>query len=228
VSLIFLQRIFTLIIPFWFSLIYSIGILIVYFKKRNFLKKAISIGIAFFIFLFLTIGIFQSISTYYAWKADPIMKYSIPPINPDYFYGYCFFHYFFSFFISLGAAIFLGLIFFIFKKKNYVDFNEVLLVILGTIIVGSPNFIIFLGLNFLIAIFFGLWQNYISPVEEFRKDFSKEKSNSRSYSKFLYGVKGVKIKARISLTLPMIISLLITILTGNIISNLTGLSVLRI
>ena len=200
-SLIFLQRIFTLIIPFWFSLIYSIGILIVYFKKRNFLKKAISIGIAFFIFLFLTIGIFQSISTYYAWKADPIMKYSIPPINPDYFYGYCFFYYFFSFFISLGAAIFLGLIFFIFKKKNYVDFNEVLLVILGTIIVGSPNFIIFLGLNFLIAIFFGLWQNY---------------------------KKGVKIKARISLTLPMIISLLITILTGNIISNLIGLSVLRI
>ena len=212
-SLIFLQRIFTLIIPFWFSLIYSIGILIVYFKKRNFLKKAISIGIAFFIFLFLTIGIFQSISTYYAWKADPIMKYSIPPINPDYFYGYCFFHYFFSFFISLGAAIFLGLIFFIFKKKNYVDFNEVLLVILGTIIVGSPNFIIFLGLNFLIAIFFGLWQNYISPVRKQR---------------FSNGEKGVKIKRKVSLILPMSISLVLTIIAGNIISNLIGLSVLRI
>jgi len=195
-----LSRILSLII-FWCSSIVSAGILIVYFKKRNFLKKAILIGIAFFILLFLGIGIFQSVSTYYIWKADPISKYLIPPVNPNYFYQYCLFHYFLNFFISLGAAIFLGLIFFIFKKKNYVDFNEVLLVVLGTIIVGSPNFIIFLGLAFLIAIFLDLWQNY---------------------------KKRVKIKRKVSLILPMLISLILTILAGNIIAKYIGLAVLRI
>ena len=195
-----MSRILSLII-FWCSSIVSAGILIVYFKKPNFLKKAILIGIAFFILLFLGIGIFQSVSTYYIWKADPISKYLIPPVNPNYFYQYCLFHYFLNFFISLGAAIFLGLIFFILQKKNFVDINGTLLVILAAIIVGSPNFIIFLGLAFLIAIFLDLWQNY---------------------------KKRVKIKRKVSLILPMLISLILTILAGNIIAKYIGLAVLRI
>jgi len=190
-----LNRIFTLI-PFYFSLVASVGILIVYFQKSNFLKKAILIGIAFFILLFLVGGIFQTISTYYIWKDDPIGKYLIPPDNFQYFYQYCFFHYFFNFFLSLGAAFVWGLIFFIFQKKNYVDINETLLVVLGTIIVGSPNFIIFLAFSFLIAIFFGLWQNYRKRAEK-----------------------------KISLFLPMIIALVLTIVTGNIIAEYIGLTV---
>jgi len=190
-----LNRIFTLI-PFYFSLVASVGILIVYFQKSNFLKKAILIGIAFFILLFLGIGISKSISTYYAWQKDPIGKNLLPPTNPSYFYGYCLFYHFLNFFISTGIAIFWGLIFFIFQKKNYVDINETLLVVLGTIIVGSPNFIIFLAFSFLIAIFFGLWQNYRKRAEK-----------------------------KISLFLPMIIALVLTIVTGNIIAEYIGLTV---
>ena len=198
-TLNFLNRVLYLI-TFWCLLIYSGGILIVYFKKRNFLKNAISIGIAFFIFLFLAIGISQSISTYYGWKADPMGKYLIPPVNSGYFYRYCLFYYFSNFFLSLITAIFWGLIFFIFfQKKNYVNFDETILVVFGIILSGFPNFIIFLAFSFLIAIFFGLWQNYKRRVKE-----------------------------KVSLVLPMIISLLITILIGNTISNFIGLSVLRI
>lgn len=193
-----LNRIVTLI-PVCFSLLGSGGILIVYLVKPNFLKKAILIGIAFFILLFLAIGAFQSISNYYAWKADPIGKYLIPPVNTNYFYGYCFFHYFLSFFLALGAAIFWGMIFLVFQKKNFVDINETLLVIFGTILSGFPNFIIFLALSFLIAIFFGLWQNYKKGAE-----------------------------GKVSLALPIIISLILTILAGNLLAELIGLSVLRI
>ena len=58
--------------------------MIIYFKKPNFLKKAIFIGIAFFILLFIAIGIWQSISTYNAWKGHPMYKHLIPPENPNY------------------------------------------------------------------------------------------------------------------------------------------------
>ena len=211
------------LIPFCFSLLVSSGILIIYFKKPNFLKKAISIGIAFFILLFIAIGIWQSISTYNAWKGHPIYKISVPPINSNYFYGYCFFHYFSNFLLSIGAAILLGLIFFVLKKKNFVEVNEIFLVVLGTIIVGSPNFIIFLPLSFLIAIFFALWQNYTKGVKVRTRSLRSQNLDFGKEKKYI-----PKIKKDISLIFPLLVSLIFTILAGDIISNFLGLSVLRI
>lgn len=173
--------------------------LILYFKKPDFLKKAISLGIAFFFLLFLGKGAFQSLSTYYTWKKDPIGKYLVPPQNSNYFYRYCFFRYFLNLFLSVGLAFLLGSIFFILQKKNFVDINETLLVILGTIVTRFPNFIIFLSLSFLIAIFFGLWQNY-------KKGINK----------------------KVSLGLPLAISLLITISVGNFIGEYIGLTELKL
>lgn len=93
---------------------------------------------------------------------------------------------------TMGGPIFLALYLVLFSflplafgiiakgKKKIFYFSCFVLVLIGIILAATRAILLGLGVGFLFFIF-------LYPVEEFRKDFSKEKSNLQGNSKFLYG-----------------------------------------
>ena len=189
----FLSREFSLVyysFPFLWSLI------LIYFsiKKEDYLRKVILIGILLFFVLFLSKAVLETYSQYYIWENNPVSKFLLPPYTPiSYFYQYCFLHFFSGFCLTVGGAIFTGLLFWIFQKKNYANSDETLLAILAVLFSGWPNLIIFLVMTLILAILYSLLENYI---------------------------KGVK--KRVFLLFPIIISLILTLVFGNFLINHIG------
>ena len=185
----------------WLKIFYLSWILVIlffYFKKSKYIKRIIIIGIFLFFIISLLILIFQSFFTYYSWKASPVGKYLIPPYTPiSYFFRYFFTNYYSNYLLTAGGAFFVGVLFFVFKKKNRIDSCEMWLAVLASLFSGWPNLIIFLGIALLLAIFYSLIQNYIKRGEK-----------------------------RIFLFFPIITAFLITILFGDFLAKYLGISVL--
>jgi len=187
-----------------FGIFYNIFLIFLYFRKSKFLKRAISVGIALFVFIFLIVGFFQTYLTYQSWQKNPVLKNTLPPvtekaktfgIDPFYFYKYCYFHYFRGLFFTLIISLFVFILFYFLKKKEFVDETDSLFAVFGTILSGIPGFIVFLTFTFLIGLSFEIFQNFIK-----------------------------KKKKRIFLTLPLLISLLITQIFSKIIISHTFLT----
>lgn len=182
-----------------FSLGWIIVILFFYFKRPKYLKKIIIIGIFLFFVLSLIVLVSQSFFAYSYWKQGPVSKYLIPPSTSiSYFLHYCFTHYYLGFLLGMGGAFLTGVLFWIFKKKNRINSSEMWLMILGAFFSGWPDLIIFLGITFVLAIFYSLIQNY-----------------------------NKKEKKRIFLFFPILTASLIAILFGNLIAGYLGISILK-
>lgn len=174
----------------WVGVGWALILLLFYFYKRKWFSRAIVLGIVFLLFVAFGRAFQLSVATYFHWKSNPIGKYLLPPHTPiSYFSGYCFFHYFLELLLTLGGALFAYFLFWVFQKKDYVDSTERNLAVFGSMVSGYIYFFFFLLGGFLLAILFKLFQNY-------RK---KE--------------KGTKIT---SLVLPLLVSLIITIMYNSL------------
>lgn len=181
-----------------FSFVWILVIIYFSIKKGEYLRKLVIIGISLFFILSLFIAVFWSFLQYYVWENGPIGKNLLPPYAPiNYFYQYCFLHFFSGFCLTLGGAIVTGLLFWIFQKKNYVNSEETLLAVMAALFSGWPNLIIFLVMTLILAILYSLLENY----------------------------KGVK--KRIFLIFPIIISLILTLVFGNYLIDFLGMAALR-
>lgn len=182
-----------------FPFVWILAIIYFSIKKEEHFRKLLIIGILLFFILFLLTSISETYLQYSAWKSDPLSRYLLPPYTPlIYFCHYCFIHFFSSFILSITGAILIGFLFWIFQKKNYVNSEETLLAVLAALFSGWPNLIIFLALNLILAILYGLLENYITGR-----------------------------KRRIFLLFPIIISLILTLVFGNFLVEHLGMAALR-
>lgn len=155
-----------ILIPFVIFLLALIYLAKTYVLRREKLSKAVTIV---FITVFLT-TIFKILASsafqYYAWlHGEGISQYLLPPYQPiSYFLGYSWQHFIFSPVVGIAVSFlivaYFGLLNRIFKKQ-YLDFEDTLILMSGAMIVGWPNVVVYLGIAFMLTIFKMLYLYYI-------------------------------------------------------------------
>lgn len=169
-------------------------------KYLLFLKKIKTINLVYILVgLSILFNSLLSILQYFVWHISPISRFLLPPFTPiNYFLGYIFFHFWLAgllvFVLSLAFYFLLKLI----KKyrDDVVSSEELFLILLSGLLVGWPNFIIFVPLFFLLALIYSSVNLLV---------FKREKN---------------------SLLQPLIFSLIIVFFTGSYLIKLLYLSAL--
>lgn len=150
-------NIILIFVPFVVFLLSLIYLLITYFRRREHLLKA---SVIVFITVFLTV-IFKIIAAsgaqYYLWRyGGGVGEYLLPPYQPiDYFLRYSWQHFILSPAIGLLASLGLVLYFWTLNKifkKQFLDFEDTLILISGAMIAGWPNMVIYIGIAFTLTI----------------------------------------------------------------------------
>lgn len=160
-------------------------------------KKLIYIFLGFSILFNLIL----STSQYITWQSSDFSRFFLPPHTPlSYFIRYSFFHFWLANIISVMCSFGFFFIFKLIKKyrTEIISDQELLLILLSSLLVGWPKFVIFVPLFLAVALIFTLINLLI---------FRRAKNN---------------------LNLPIIISLLVTFLAGNYLINFLSLSPLII
>lgn len=162
-----LANILVIVLPFTIFLLSLIYLAKTYILRREKLTKAVTIV---FIAVFLT-TIFKILAStalqYYAWSQDGngIGQYLLPPYQPiSYFLGYSWQHFIFSPVIGVVVSFLIVAYFGLlnrFFKRQYLDFEDTLILMSGAMIVGWPNVIVYLGVTFLLTIFKMIYLYYI-------------------------------------------------------------------
>lgn len=102
-------------------------------------------------------GVFSSISQYYVWKKGGPSQFFLPPhTSINYFLGYSFYHFFLNNIIAVIFSLFFGFLFWFLNKdyeNRFMNDSEIPLMILGGLIVGWPNFILYIFLALFMGIF---------------------------------------------------------------------------
>lgn len=150
-------NIILILVPFVIFLLSLIYLLTTYFRRREHLLKA---TVIVFIIVFLTVIakiIFASGMQYYIWKySENVSQYLLPPHQPiNYFLRYSWQHFIMSPTIGILASLGLVLYFLtlnIIFKKQYLDLEDMLILVSGAMIVGWPNLIVYLGIAFVLTI----------------------------------------------------------------------------
>src|SRR3989344_6954366 len=159
-------NIIIILIPFTVFLFSLIYLLKTYFRRREHLLRAATI---IFVTVFLTVILKIIVASglqYYIWKNEGgVSQYLLPPHQPfSYFLGYSWQHFILSPVIGLLASLLLVLYFWILNKifkKKYLDFEDMLILVSGAMIVGWPNLIIYLGITFILTVIRMVYLYYI-------------------------------------------------------------------
>ncbi len=139
------------ILSFFIPIAWLAVILVFWIKTREINFKLIKYGIFIVIALFAITGAYSTIATYYAWKAEPVSRYLLPPHQDWYFFNYAFFHFWradiINFLTGLGWAVFLFVIY-KYSSGRILDKGEVYLGFLTAMIVGWPKIFAYLAIAF--------------------------------------------------------------------------------
>lgn len=110
-------------------------------------------------------GIFLSVSQYYVWKKGGPSQFFLPPhTSINYFLGYSFYHFFLNNIIAIIFSLFFGFLFWVLNKdygEKFMNAGEIPLIILGGLIVGWPNFVLYIFLALLMGVFGWLYARLI-------------------------------------------------------------------
>lgn len=139
-----------------------------------------------------------SVLQYLTWHGSPFSRFFLPPFTPiNYFIRYIFLHFWLASILVFLCALAFYLIFKLIRRRNReaISKEELHLILLSGLLVGWPNFIIFVPSFFLLALIFSTLNLAIF----------KNKKNSLLY--------------------PLLLSLVITFLGGYFLINQLGLSV---
>lgn len=154
------------LIPFTIFLLSLIYLLKTYFRRREHLLRAATIV---FIVVFLTVILKIFLASglqYYVWKnGDGVSQYLLPPYQPfSYFLGYSWQHFILSPAIGLLISFLLVLYFWVLNKifkRQYLDFEDMLILVSGAMIVGWPNITAYLIITFILMMFRILYLFYV-------------------------------------------------------------------
>lgn len=98
---------------------------------------------------------------YYVWSHNEFSKLLLPPHQPiKYFLWYSWTHFWFNVFLSVGVAFLFWLLLRLLKKyqESFFEQEELEIGFLCSLIVGWPNFIIFVAMAFILAILISSFQ----------------------------------------------------------------------
>lgn len=185
---------------FLFSLIY---LLKTYFLRREHLTRAATI-VFIVIFLTVLVKIFLSLGfQYYVWSQNGLSKFLLPPYQPvAYFARYSWQHFIMSPAIGIAVSFALVLYFWILNKifkKQYLDFEDMLILVSGAMIVGWPNLIAYLVIAFVLTIMRIFYLFYIKREMQ-----------------------------RVPLTGALIVAAFITLLIGDYLAQILSLGFLKV
>lgn len=137
-----------------------------FFINKNLPKAKIIwlLVLGLIIFIFFE-GIFSSVSQYYIWKKGGASQFFLPPhISINYFLGYSFYHFFLNNVIAIVFSLFFGFLFWFLNRdyeNRFMNAEEIPLIILGGLIVGWPNFVLYIFLALFTGIFGWLYARLI-------------------------------------------------------------------
>lgn len=125
-----------------------------YFKRGGISKKFILFSIIIVLAILLAKAIIQAVSTYYFWKGSPLGQYMVPPQNGTYFYDYIRQRYFYPVISAVVSSLLLFLLVILGAKykKGVYELKEGGVAFLCGLIIGWPNFLIYFGFTFILAI----------------------------------------------------------------------------
>lgn len=127
---------------------------LVFLKKITTLKLVYTlIGATFFY------NIFLSILQYFIWQNSPFSRFFLPPYQPiSYFFGYVFLHFWLAAILTLVCSLAFYLFFKLVRKYRHdvISQKELPLVLLVSLLVGWPNFVVLLPTFFILALIFSL------------------------------------------------------------------------
>jgi len=190
----------------WLPLIVS-GLIIVIVALNNlwpkrkfllFLKKLTTFNLVYgLIGLTVLFNLLLSGLQYLTWHAAPFSRFFLPPFTPlNYFLRYSLLHFWLASILVFLCALAFYLIFKLIRRRNReaISGEELHLILLSGLLVGWPNFIIFVPSFFLLALIFSVLNLLVF----------KNKKNSLLY--------------------PLILSLILTFLVGHFLINWLSLS----
>lgn len=144
--------------------------------------------------LFLLHALLLSALQYSLWAKSSPSKFFLPPYTPiTYFLKYAFYHFFARTVAVLIASLAVGGVFWFANRdyqERFMEPYEIPLFVLGGISVGWPNFFLYLGLGFILALF------------------------GWFYVRIRYGI------SRVRLLIPFLVAALIVFMWGNTLAPL--------
>lgn len=146
------------LVPFVIFLVSLIYLLKTYFLRREHLTKAATVV---FIAVFITVIVKIILSAglqYYVWKnSSGLGAYFLPPHQSiSYFLKFVWQNFILSPFAGLVISLIMALYFWLLNrifKKQYLDFEDILILVSGAMIAGWPNVAIFMGIAFILTVF---------------------------------------------------------------------------
>ena len=158
-----LSNIYNLIQLIVFGIIFLSAFYFFYFQKDN-LKLLINKLIAAALSFLAILAIIKTINQYYSWSGNELSRLLLPPYQPiDYFIFYAFSRFWLGVLISAGASfLFFLFLKFLEKRQNrfFID-GETALGFLTALLVGWPNFVIFLPLVFIFTILIAAYRRLV-------------------------------------------------------------------
>ncbi|MEK7452984.1 MAG: hypothetical protein AAB614_01995 [Patescibacteria group bacterium] len=150
------------------SVVAFLSIYLIKEKLNEKILKRVLIGILIF---FATVISLKSYLQYVAWKADAFARYFLPPhTDIAYFFQYVFFHFLAERLIAFIFGLFILMLFLLierFYKKDVISRNDKYIFFIFSILVGWPNFLIYLGVIFFLSFI------YMIVVAIIKKDFKQ-------------------------------------------------------
>lgn len=152
----FFNQFLTYLPAVFYSVVFVLSLLFYFFRNRLFIK--FSLANKLFVLVILTIGFrllyaaLLTFSQYYIWSHQEFTKLLLPPTQSiRYFIQYSFTHFWIDALISIGAAI----IFYLFLRalwkyrERFFEKDELVFGFLMALILGWPNFVVFVPLVFI-------------------------------------------------------------------------------
>lgn len=170
------------------------------FVKYSFIRKLLVLVIAVVVFRLLY-ALTLSVTQYYIWHSQEFTKLLLPPHQSiNYFLFYSWGRFWMEHLIAFGAALVFCLFLKILRRyqERFLDKDEIIFGTLMVLLVGWPHAVVFVLLVFIVSVFVGFVFTFI---------FKNEHINL--YPAFM--VAGI-----------------ITLIFGNTIVDISGLTVLRI
>lgn len=134
-------------------------------KNKNINMQLLKYGIIALISLFVATAYFSTSIQFEVWKNDPRSQYLLPPFQPiDYFNNYSIYRFWLPY--ALDIAISIAWAFYLallskYSNKRFLDEKEIYLGFFTSLLVGWPNFIIYIFIVFCLVVAKQLFNYYI-------------------------------------------------------------------
>lgn len=152
----------------FYSIIFVLSLLFYFYKNKILVKtslaKKFSVLVILVVVFRLIYAALLTISQYYIWSHQEFTKLLLPPTQPiKYFVQYSFTHFWIDTLISFGIAI----VFYLFLRllwkhqQRFFEKDEIMFGLLMALIIGWPNFVVFVPMVFIFTILISLIRTLI-------------------------------------------------------------------